>query len=176
MQFIRTYNVLCFLCNFPILRRQQLRAYRCVQYIIEHLCQFLLSAGVCIITYQMAYQSLWHRTVYRIHGHMISIVGCPSQCQLWHISGSYYKSTLFICHIHQYLCPFPCLRIFIGYIMVIFILSDISKMNLYRIYDGNLHKFRSQTANQIDRIVIGPVCGSESRHGNRCNLFSWNSQ
>ena len=48
-----------------------------------------------------------------------------------------------ICHIHQNLCSFSCLRVFISYIMVIFIMPDICKMLADCFFDSYFFECRS---------------------------------
>ena len=64
MKLIRSYQILRLLGDLAILRRTKLRAYRSIQDIQKNLLQFLISAGIRIITYQMTYQCLRDRSIY----------------------------------------------------------------------------------------------------------------
>ena len=82
MKLIGTYQIFGLLGDHSVLWRKKLRTYRCIQNIQKDLGQFFLSAGISVVPYQMADQSLWHRGVYSIHGHMIPVIGCPAKGQL----------------------------------------------------------------------------------------------
>ena len=114
----------------------------------------------------MAHQSLWNRCIYSIHGHMVSVVGRPAECQLRQISCTYNHSVFLVCDIHKYLCALACLSILVGDIMHRRILSDIPEMYIYGILYIHLDKCSSKAFNEIYRIVICAVCCSKARHSN----------
>ena len=78
----------------------------------------------------MAHQRLWHRYIDTIHGHVISIVGSPAQCQLGHITGTDDHAGGLIGNIHEDLGTLSCLRVFIGHIMYAAVMPDIPEMNV----------------------------------------------
>ena len=140
MELVGADQILCFLADLSVLRRQKLGAYRRVEDIQQHLLQhfFAFAAGIRTICHQMAHQCLGHADVYAIHRHMIAVIGRPAQCKLRHIPGSDDKSVALVGEIHQYLSAFPRLPIFIGYIVLVHILTDIPKMHLHRLADVHL--------------------------------------
>ena len=93
---------------------------------------------------QMAYQCLWNRRIDSIHRHMVSVISRPSKSKFRHISCTNYNSTGLIGNIHQYLCSFSCLGIFIDYTVIFRIMSDIFKMLLYCCPHRNLTQCCSQ--------------------------------
>ena len=58
MQFIRSHQIFCFLCDLAVFWWKQLRAYRRIQNIQQNLGQAIISTGIRIIPHQMAYQCL----------------------------------------------------------------------------------------------------------------------
>ena len=126
MEFIRPNQVLCFLGNLSVLRGQQFRAYRGVQHIQKHVCQFLFPAGIRIVADQVAHQGLWHG---RIH---------PAQGQFRHVPGADYKPSHLVGNIHKDLGPFPGLAVLIGHVVIVHVLSNVRKMLAYGLADIDL--------------------------------------
>ena len=140
MKLIRSYQILRLLGDLAILRRKKLRAYRSIQDIQKNLLQFLISAGIRIITYQMTYQCLRDRSIYTIHGHVIAIIGCPAKSQLGKVSGSHKNAAFLVCRIHQDLSTLTCLAVLIRHIVDLRIMSDIPEMDIYRLFNIYLGK------------------------------------
>ena len=82
VKFIRANQIFRLLGNDSVLWRQKFRADRSVQNIQKHRRQFNVPAGIRIITNQVSHQRFRHGCVYSVHGHMISAVRRPAQCQL----------------------------------------------------------------------------------------------
>ena len=140
MKFIRTNQIFCFLRNLTVLRRQKLRTYRSIQNIQKNFFQLFLSAGICIIVDKMSYKRFGNRGIYTIHGHMVSIIGCPSKSKLGKVTGSHKKCSLLVCHIHKNLSTLSGLTVFIGYIMNGIIVTDITEMDIYRLFNIDLRQ------------------------------------
>ena len=165
MQLIRSYEVFRFLRDHSVHRRQQFRADRGIQHVKQYLPQFLLPGSIRIVTHQMTHQRLRHRSVYRIHGHVIAVVGGPAQRQLRHIAGPDDHAVLLIGNVHEDLCPLSRLRILIGDIMDIGIMADICKMLFHRPVDADFPQRRPQLMRERHRVGICPVRGSKTWHG-----------
>ena len=107
MQLIRPHQILGLLGDFPVFRRQKLRAYRRVEHVQQHLRKRLFPAGVGKIAHEMANQRLGDGSVYPVHGHVIPIVRGPAQRQLGHVPGSDHHAAALVGGIHQNLGPLP---------------------------------------------------------------------
>ena len=88
MELIGAHQILGLLGNLTVLRRQKLRAHRRIQHIQKDGGELLLTAGIGKVTHQMANQRLRHAGVHAVHGHVVSVVGRPSQRQLRHVAGT----------------------------------------------------------------------------------------
>ena len=73
--------------------------------------------GIRVIPDKMADQCLWHRRIHRIHGHMISVVSRPAECQLRQIACADDHTTGLICNVHKNLGSLTCLSILVSHIM-----------------------------------------------------------
>ena len=81
MQLIGADDVLCFLGNFPVFRRQQFRGDRGIQDVLQHRCR-RRTAMPHLIADDVAHQGLGHGAVHAVHGHMVAVIGGPAQGQL----------------------------------------------------------------------------------------------
>ena len=174
MKLIGAHQILRLLGNGSVvLRRKQLRAYRGIENIEQHRFQLLLPAGIRIVADQMADQSLRHRGVHPVHGHMVAIIGSPSESQLRHISRSDYHASRLIGNIHENLGPLSGLRIFVGHIVDGRIVVNVAEMDVYGVLNVHLQKCGSQLLRQQAGVMVSSVCGSKAGHGDRINLFLW---
>ena len=176
MQLVGSHQFFCFLGNLPLRRRKKLRADRRVQHIQQCIPQPFLSAGIRVIADQMTDQGLWHRDIDGIHGHMIPVIGGPSESQLGKIPCSNDQAAALIGQIHQDLCSLPGLRVFIRDIMRVAVLPDVAEVNRHCVFNAYLAKRGSQFFRQSARIVVGPVRGTEPGHGDRQDILSRNAQ
>ena len=176
MQLIRAYQIFCFLRDRTVHRRQKLRTDRRVKYIQQHLLKFLIAAGFRIIPYQITHQRLGHTGIHTVHGHVIPVVGSPSQRQLRHIARPDDQAACTVGHIHQDLGTLSGLCILIRHIMMLHILSDIPEMYRYCFLNINLLQLHSQRTRQLTGIIIGSVRGAKARHGHGCDPLPVQSQ
>ena len=95
---------------------------------------------------------------------MVAVICSPTKYKFRQISGSYHKSVIPVCNIHQNLCSLSCLRILICDILHIYIMLNINKMPLYRLYNRNLFKTCTQALCKFTGIIICPVRSSKARH------------
>ena len=66
---------------------------------------------------------------------MVAVIGRPSERKLRHIARSDDHAIRLISDIHEYLCAFPRLSVFISNVMVITFLPDIPEMNRHRFFN-----------------------------------------
>ena len=128
MQLIRAYQVLRFLCNFPLVCRQQLRADRRFVDILQHLAQRHGFGMLCFILHQIAHQRLGDGGIYAVHRHLIAVVCGPAQRQFRQIARTYDQAFRLVGQVHQYLRAFTGLRIFIHRIANRLFMADVLKM------------------------------------------------
>ena len=82
VQFVRTNNVLGFLCNFTIfIKRQQFRTYRSIQNVGQNFFGLFVELMSCP-AYEVAYQCFGYSAVHTVHGHVVAVVGRPAECRL----------------------------------------------------------------------------------------------
>ena len=61
--------------------------------------------------------------------------GGPAESNFGKVAGADNKTAKVVCHVHKYLRAFSCLRVFVGYVSVGLLVSDIIKMNAHGIKD-----------------------------------------
>ena len=125
VQFVRADQVFSLLRDLTVFGRQKFRTDRRVKHIHQYTLQCLVIAGVRVIADQMADQGLRHGAVDCVHGHMVSIVGCPSESKFGEISGSYNDAAGLVCQVHQHLGALSCLGILVRDICHFRIMSDV---------------------------------------------------
>ena len=79
MQFIRTYQIFRFLFDIPVfICRNQLWADRSIYYVEQGSFGFLIHAIFRHPLYQIFHERFGYTGIDTIHGHVVTIVGCPS--------------------------------------------------------------------------------------------------
>ncbi len=119
----------------------------------------------------MANQGLGYARVDPVHGHMVPVVGAPSQRKLGHVSGTDNQAVMLVGKVHQYLHAFPCLCILVGGIMVLRIMADIPEVLQAGLAYVNLPEFRSKPFDQRNSVAIRPVGRAEARHGDSHDIL-----
>ena len=174
MELVGTHQILCFLADLSVLRRQKLGAYRRVEDIQQHLAQhfFVLAACIRAVCDQMAHKGFGHADVYAVHRHMVAVIGCPAERKLRHIPGSDDQTIALVGEIHQHLRALPRLSVFVGYVMLFHILTDIPKMHLHRLADIDLNELCAECLRQPAGIFVGAVRRAKARHRHRYDIAS----
>ena len=95
------------------------------------MAQFFILTGIGEVAYEVAYQGLGDGGVDTVHGHMIAVVGGPAEGELGEITGTDDHTAGLVGDVHKDLSPFSGLRVFIGDIMDIDIMTDVAQV------DGN---------------------------------------
>ena len=120
----------------------------------------------------MADQCLGNRSIDPVHGHVVSVISGPAQSKLGHISGSDHKPSYLIGNIHQDLGTLSGLSVFVGYIMAVYVLSNILKMACNGLADIDFLKGCPYLLCHHAGVGIGTVRSAEAGHGNAVDLFS----
>ena len=176
MKLIGTDEILGFLGNHAVFGRQKLWAYRSVQNIKQDGGKLFFTAGVCIVADQMADESLGDGAVYGVHGHVITVVGCPSECELREISGSDYDAAGLVGDVHEHLRPLSGLTVLIGNIVNVDVVADVAEVKRNRLVEADLAEGDAELANEGAGVLIGTVGGAEAGHGDGDDAFSWKIQ
>ena len=117
----------------------------------------------------MPHQRLRNRSIHRIHGHVVSVIGRPAERKLRQISCSNNQTILAVCNIHQHLRAFSRLCILIGDIVLFRILSDILKVLKHRSVNAHLLQRGAEPPCQLTGVSIGSVRRAEAGHGHRAD-------
>ena len=165
MQLIWPHKVFCLLRDIPVLWRQQLRAHRSVQHVIEHPFQLLVFRLIRRVFHKMAHQRLRHGRIHTVHGHMVPVVSRPAERKLRHIPGPDHHAACPVRDVHQHLGALPRLRVFISHIMLLRILADIPEVYLHRLCDGHLSECRPCLLRHLAGILVRAVRCPEAGHG-----------
>ena len=125
------------------------------------------------ILYQIAYQCLWNGGVDGIHAHMVAVVGCPAQSQFGEVTRADNNPAALVCQIHEDLCPFSCLTVFIGDIVNGFLLTDVRKMLPHTLLNRNFPQGCPIGFCQAASVLISTVCRTKAGHCNSQHSASW---
>ena len=82
------------------------------------------------MAHEITYEGLRYACVHTIHRHMVAVVGGPSERQLRQITCADDQPVFRIGQIHQYLRAFACLRVFVNYVVIAFLVPDVVKVAL----------------------------------------------
>ena len=95
MQLIGTDQVLGLLGDRAVLvGGEKLGRHWRVNHVKQNALLHLVAAGLGNVTYQVADQGLGHRPVHAVHGHVVTVVGGPTQCQLREVAGADHHAAL----------------------------------------------------------------------------------
>ena len=73
----------------------------------------------------MPYQGLRDRCVHTVHGHMVAVVGRPTESKLAQVTCADHHSAHLICDIHKHFCTLSRLTILEHNAVIIEIVTDI---------------------------------------------------
>ena len=107
---------------------------------------------------------------------MIAVIGRPSQRHLRKISCSDHYTAGFVSHIHKHLSTFPCLSVFISYIIYVIRMINVTQVNFNRIGNINTHKSCIQILAKLFRVSSCTFSRSKTWHCNRNNIVMALSQ
>ena len=126
VQLVWSHFVFGLLCDIAIfIGRQQLRRNRSIYDIQEYLACVVAEDILCRVLYEVTHQGLRYACVESVHRHLIAAVGCPTESQFAHVACTYYKTVILIGHIHQHERAYARLRILVGYIMQVDVVTYI---------------------------------------------------
>ena len=113
---------------------------------------------------EAAYQRFRNGAVDRVHGHVVPIIGAPSQGNFRQVPCSHDQPPSFIGQIHQNLRAFAGLDVFISGGSFGRIVPDVGKVPETAFRDGDFPEFHAQKAAHGHGIVMRSVRGAEAGH------------
>ena len=103
---------------------------------------------------------------------MIAVIGRPTECDLRKVARTNDKTVRIVGDIHDDLCAFTRLCVFIGYVAHVFIVSDILKMHADGAFDIHGANGRAERFREHDGVALCANGRTEARHGNGDDIFS----
>ena len=173
MKLIRAYKIFRFLPDLSgFISRSKFRTDRGIYYIKQSHTRFFVNTTLGHIAHHVLNERFGNTGINAIHTHVITIVGSPSQGKFRKVTGPYNNSAQFITQIHENLCSFASLCIFISHIMHGNVVSYIFKMLLNCICNANFPYCHTKTSHQGNGITISPICSTEAWHRHADNILT----
>ena len=173
VQLIWANQVLRLLLNGAVCRGwQQLRRNRCVQDVAQNVSNFVLALlliSVCAVINKVPDQRLWYRSIYAVHGHLVTVIRCPTKRQLGKVARANDHAAHLVGDVHQNLRALASLGVFVHNIVNILIVADVGKVLQHRIHNGNLAQVGAKRLHQLNRVSVRAVRGAKSRHRHSYN-------
>ena len=180
MQLVWANQVLRLLLNGTVCRGwQQLRRNRCVQNVAQNVSNFvlvLLLISVCAVINKVPDQRLWYRSIYAVHGHLVTVIRCPTERQLGKVARANDHAAHLVGNVHQNLRALASLGVFVHNVVNILVVADIGEVLQHRIHNGNLAQVGAKRLHQLNRVSVRAVRGAKSRHRHSYNARAIVSQ
>ena len=163
MQVVGADDILGFLRDLTVFRRQKLGTHRRVHNVEERLSR---RAGQlpCEIGDQIPHKRLRDGAVDAVHGHVVAVIGRPAERQLGKISRAHDDAAACIRDIHEHLRALARLCILISHVMHCRIMADIRKMNLHGMADVDGLYRHAERLGQGHGVAFRPHRRAEARH------------
>ena len=166
MQFVRADSVLGLLRQLAVLsQRQELRRDRRGADVAQHRSRLPAELGLGRPLDQIAHQRLRHPRVDVIHRHVIAVVGAPAQRQLRKIARADVEAADLVGDVHQNLCPFARLGVFVGHIVLALVVADVPEVPPHGVADRDRPQRRAQVLGQPLGVAARAHRGAEAGHG-----------
>jgi NAD+ synthase (glutamine-hydrolysing) len=114
--------------------------------------------------YEMLDESLWHTCINTIHRHVVAIVSSPAQSKFREVASTNNHTTKLIAEVHKNLRTLTSLRILVGNIMNIRIVTNILEMLHYTLGNRNLVGCYSKRIHKVYGIIVSTVGSAEAWH------------
>ena len=164
VELVGPNKVFCLLLDIPmVVGWCEFGTDGCVDDVEEGVsCRRIL---LCYPADEMADKGLRDGAVDVVHGHVVGIVGAPAEGEFAEVACADDESTELVGYVHEYLGAFACLSVFVGDIVVGGVVSDVGKVLEAGFADGNFATGDSELLHEGLSVVVGAVCGAETRHG-----------
>ena len=75
---------------------------------------------------------------------MVAVIRCPSEGKFGEVSGANNESIQLVGKVHQNLCPFASLRVFVGGVVDFSVVTNVGEMLFDGLRNRNLHLRNTQ--------------------------------
>ena len=164
VEFVWTHKVFGLLLYFSIfVCRDKFWTDWCVDDVVERLGRSFVEL-VGNSEYEMLDESLWHTCINTIHRHVVAIVSSPTQSKFREVASTNNHTTKLIAEVHKNLRTLTSLRILVGNIMNIRIVTNILEMLHYTLGNRNLIGCYSKRIHKVYSIIVSTVGSAEAWH------------
>ena len=98
----------------------------------------LLLISVSTVIDKVPDQRLWYRSIYSVHGHLVTVIRCPTKRQLRKVARANDHAAHLVSNVHQNLRAFASLGVFVHNVVNILVVADVGKVLQHGIHNGNL--------------------------------------
>ena len=136
VQFVWANQIFGFLLDIAcFVGRNEFWRYGRVDDIVKRLAGGLVVHGLCNVANKVLDEGLGDAYVYGIHAHVVAVVGGPAQCQFGKVARSHDNSAEFVAQVHENLCAFACLSVFIHHVVHGHVVANVFEMLGYALGD-----------------------------------------
>ena len=165
MQLVRSHEVFSLLCDVALLvGRNQFGRDGRVHDVEECLLRAFVLCSLCNPAYEMPDQSLWNRSIYAIHRHVVAVVCCPSECQFAEVACAHNEAIHLIGSVHEDLSAFASLSVLVGRVVLLYVVTNVVEVLDASLLDAYLANSDAEQLHEVHGIGIGTVCCAEARH------------
>ena len=136
----------------------------------------LLLIRVCAVIDKVPDQRLWYRSIYSVHGHLVTVIRCPTERQLGKVARANDHAAHLVGNVHQDLRALTSLSVLVHNIVNILVVADIGKVLQHGIHNGNLAQVGAKRLHQLNSVGVRAVRGAKSRHRHSYNARAVVSQ
>ena len=166
VQVVGAYEVFSLLADVPLLvGGYELGADRCVDDVEQNGALGAEGFGGCDVVDEMADEGLGHSGIDAVHGHVVTVIGGPAEREFAEVAGANDECSGLVGHVHEQLCAFACLRVFVGSVVYAGVVAYVSEV----LCDGGGYADftlgDAELGHEADGVVVGAVGGAEAGHG-----------
>ena len=143
---------------------------------MSNLVLTLLLIRVCAVINKVSDQRLWYRSIYAVHGHLVTVIRCPAKRQLGKVARANDHAAHLVSNVHQNLRALASLGVFVHNVVNILVVADVGKVLQHRIHNGNLAQVGAKRLHQLNSVGVRAVRGAKSRHRHSYNARAVVSQ
>ena len=177
VEFVGTYEVFGLLCDVAVfIGRDELGRNRGFDDVEQGCFRCLIHTGEGNPLDEVLDQCLGNGAVDAIIGHVVGIVGAPSEGQFGEVACADDEAVALVGYIHENLGTLSGLTVLISHIVVVGVVTDVFEMLDASIFDADFLDGDIKRLHQRDGICVGTVCRTETRHCDTDDLFAWASE
>ena len=180
VKLVGTHQVLGLLGDVTALvGGKQLGADGSTQNVVEGFGQLVLPClplAVGGVGHQVAYQGLGDAAVDAVHGHMVAVVGRPTQGQLGEVTRTDYHTAHVVGDVHDDLGALAGLGVLVGHVADGGIMADVLEVLIDRIENIHGAEVHPQLLAEDGGVGLGADGGTEAGHGHRHDVGTGTTQ